>query len=81
MSDYHFTVGILRDQIVSELSDNLEQTPYVMAELAGRLERGTMDFDDFMDGVRSLDEDQRNALLTFCNALSLSLDDSAKDEG
>ncbi|PWE50052.1 hypothetical protein DEM26_08870 [Thioclava sp. NG1] len=73
MSDYHFTAGILRDQIVSELADNLEQTPYVVAELASRLERGTMDFDDFMDGVRTLDDNQQKALLTFCNAVSLSL--------
>lgn len=77
MSDYRFSVGILRDQIVRELAENLEQTPYVVAELASRLERGKMDFDDFMDGVRALGDDQQKALLTFCNAVSLSLSEDA----
>lgn len=72
MSDYHFSVDILRDQVASQLADRIEQTPYVLAEMAGRISIDG-NFDDFMDSVRGLDDDQQMALLTFCNAVSLSL--------
>ena len=70
MSDYHFETGVLRDQIVEQLANNLEQTPYVLAELAERLEPGTMQFDDFCGVAQSLDTDQTANLQKFCQALT-----------
>lgn len=69
MSDYQFETGVLRDQMASALANNTEQTGYVLAELAKALPRGTRDFDDLVDFIHELDQDQKDALGAFCLAI------------
>ncbi|AQS46516.1 hypothetical protein BMG03_00915 [Thioclava nitratireducens] len=73
MSCYRFHAGVTRNMVVSELALRLENTPYVVAELAYCLDNNPMDFNKFMEGVSSLGQDQKSALRNFCNAVAQSL--------
>ncbi|QPM89133.1 hypothetical protein [Pseudooceanicola algae] len=70
MSDYHFHTGVLRDEIVSELVDKMEQTPYVLAKIADLVSPPSMNFDEFCDYATELGQDDRQALARFGQALA-----------
>ena len=51
MSDFHFQVSILRDQMVEALPENPEQLAYVLMELGDKLP-GTWAMDELLDHLR-----------------------------
>lgn len=80
MSDFYFEVGVLRDQMASKLANDMEQAPYVLAELAACVVPGSRDFEDFIDFAAALSEEQRTALQLFCEAVSdLLVQETEKD--
>ncbi|GIT85432.1 hypothetical protein [Roseobacter sp. OBYS 0001] len=80
MSDYYFEVDVLRDQMATKLSDNLEQTPYVFAEVAKDIVPDSAYFTEFCDLVDNLDGGQKEALQQFCAALAKHLSPEIKKE-
>ncbi|MEI4264147.1 hypothetical protein [Roseovarius sp. D0-M9] len=74
MTDYTASVYLLRDTMVEMLSDDSnEQTPYVLAELAGFLIPGTRNHDQFLTELGELDSDQCLHLQSFCEAIAVHL--------
>lgn len=51
MSDFHFSISVLRDEMVESLMDNPEQLAYVLMQLGDKLP-GTWAFDDLLDNLR-----------------------------
>lgn len=76
MSDFYFSVGVLRDDLAEALADDNEQSAYVLAHFADTVSPGSGRFDDFMDMAQSLDDDEKSALLAFCAAVSSGLGDN-----
>ncbi len=68
MSDYHFTTHVLRDAMAEQLAHNIEQLPYVLAEVARSAHPSSEEFDEFCDGVECLDALQRQHLFAFFQA-------------
>ncbi|MEM7667724.1 MAG: hypothetical protein AAF317_01060 [Pseudomonadota bacterium] len=81
MSDFYFEVGVLRDTMAAKLANDMEQTPYVLAEVAACIAPGSRDFDDFTDYVAGLSEEQKTALRLFCDAVSdMILEEDKSDD-
>ncbi|MBA83277.1 MAG: hypothetical protein CML69_00900 [Rhodobacteraceae bacterium] len=78
MSDYWTEIDISRDRMVSMLTDNLEQTPYVLANVAEDLAPGTHGFDDFCDQLDTLNADQKKHLRVFCSRLANHLEEGGE---
>lgn len=70
MSDYYFETGVLRDQMADRLAGNIEQLPYVLAQMASDVPPGSTAFDEFCDCFDDLDALQRQRLFEFCNAVA-----------
>lgn len=77
MTDYSAVVYLSRDDIANMLSDELEQTSYVLAEFAGSAAQGTMTRDDFVDSLEQLDDKQKADLVSLAHAIVRNL---AQDE-
>lgn len=77
MSDYYFETGVSRDQMANALADNIEQTPYVLAEFADSCSPGTSDFDDFLDQTAALDDEQRANLWHFFSRAANQMNEGA----
>jgi len=73
MTDYNTYVSLSRDDVASMLSNDLEQTAYVLAEFAGCAEQGTMTRDDFIDSLEQLNATQKADLLSLAHALVRNL--------
>lgn len=73
--DYHTHISVSRDEVAEMLTDSMEQTPYVLACVAGRCMPGTMGFDDFCDVLDYLDGGMKAELKSFCEAVARSLSD------
>ena len=69
-SDFYLNVGVLRHEMASALSDNIEDAAYVLGDFAQRTQPGTADFDDLCDQIDALDQEGRAALLSFCRRIS-----------
>lgn len=80
MSDYFVSVDLTRDQLVEALTDRLEHTPYVLAEVARRIEARQETLDEFSHYLAMLDEDQKGKLSLFCGAVLEDLDEQRRND-
>lgn len=80
MTDFSLSVELTRDQLVEALTDRLEQTPYVLAEVARRIEARQETVDEFADYLAMLDEDQKGKLSLFCGAVLEDLDEQRRND-
>lgn len=73
MSDYSARVSLLRGDISSMLTEDLEHTPWVLADVADGIQPGTANFDDFMDQVQTLSDAEKQSLMIFCDRVAYGL--------
>lgn len=69
MSDFSFTHDALRGDVARALYGNLEQTAWVLAELAEDAAPGTRCFGELAEAIEALDAESRTALVKFCSAI------------
>lgn len=75
MTDYTVETHVSRDDVVSMLTNDVEQTVYVLINVAQRIlnARGTYDYDCICNAMGALDEDERQDWRDFMEAMESAL--------